>query len=107
MSQLQVLLCFAFLFICGFVTASGMAMIPLRKLRLDLSIAQVAEAQLSSIVQYLDKQLAEREWVGLTDEEIHRAYNDVLSQPMREQDKTVVFNVCRAIEAKLKEKNNG
>lgn len=47
----------------------------------------------------------QREFIGLTDEEIHRAYNDVLSQPMREQDKTVVFNVCRTIEAKLREKN--
>ncbi len=47
----------------------------------------------------------QREWVGLMDEEISKAYNEVLSQPMREQDKPVVFNVCRAIEAKLKEKN--
>lgn len=48
----------------------------------------------------------QREWVGLTDEEISKAYNEVLSQPMREQDKPVVFNVCRAVEAKLKEKNS-
>ena len=47
-----------------------------------------------------------KEWVGLTDEEVHQAYKDVLSQPIREQDKAVVFNVCRAIEAKLKEKNH-
>lgn len=47
-----------------------------------------------------------KEWVGLTDEEIHLAYSDVLRQSLREQDKTVVFNVCRAIEAKLKEKNS-
>ena len=47
-----------------------------------------------------------KEWVGLTDEEVHQAYKDVLSQPIREQDKAVVFNVCRAIEAKLKEKNS-
>ncbi len=48
----------------------------------------------------------QRPWQGLTDEEISKAYNEVLSQPMREQDKPVVFNVCRAIEAKLKEKNS-
>jgi hypothetical protein len=58
-------------------------------------------------IQAIKARLAqpEKEWVGLTDEEVHQAYKDVLSQPIREQDKAVVFNVCRAIEANLKEKN--
>jgi hypothetical protein len=53
----------------------------------------------------LEEAQSKKEWVGLTDEEVHQAYKNVLSQPIREQDKAVVFNVCRAIEAKLKEKN--
>ena len=64
---------------------------------------QEFDAQIKSISYTAPPQ---REWQRLTDEEIHRAYNDVLSQPMREQDKPVVFNVCRAIEAALREKNS-
>jgi hypothetical protein len=48
--------------------------------------------------------LSQREWVGLTDEELSKTIGDVIG-----------FNSCvgweeefaRAIEAKLKEKNNG
>jgi hypothetical protein len=43
----------------------------------------------------------EREWVGLTDEE-----TDELSRSMVKGDKSVNW-LCRAIEAKLKEKNHG
>ena len=42
---------------------------------------------------------AKRTWVGLTDEEI-----DELSRSMVKGDKSVNW-LCRAIEAKLKEKN--
>ena len=45
--------------------------------------------------------LAQRTWVGLTDEEISE-----LSHSMVKGDKSVNW-LCRAIEAKLKEKNNG
>ena len=48
-----------------------------------------------------EAEIYKREWVGLTDEEI-----DELSRSMVKGDKSVNW-LCRAIEAKLKEKNNG
>jgi hypothetical protein len=44
------------------------------------------------------RQLAKREWVGLTDDEVNLIY----AEPQ-----THVGQYARAIEAKLKEKNNG
>jgi hypothetical protein len=49
-----------------------------------------------------DCKLAQRTWVGLTDEEIQVAWNDVMDGAVFTRR-----NVYNAIEAKLKEKNNG
>jgi hypothetical protein len=42
----------------------------------------------------------QRPWVGLTDEECRLTYTSAMESPVRDQ-----VTVCRAIEAKLKEKN--
>lgn len=47
-------------------------------------------------------------WVSLTDEEITKAYEvSGHYQTLRSRDAFAVFSLARAIEAKLKEKNNG
>ena len=51
---------------------------------------------------------AKRPWVDLTDEEIQQGYETTGHyQTLRPQDKFAVFALVKAIEAKLKEKNNG
>lgn len=44
-----------------------------------------------------------KEWVGLTDEEINILFNNSL----KSIPAGVIWNISRAIEAKLREKNNG
>jgi hypothetical protein len=44
-------------------------------------------------------------WQGLTDEDIEKVYETTNAQTLRPQDRLVIFNFARAIEAKLKEKN--
>ena len=52
--------------------------------------------------------MSQRTWVGLTDEEIAQGYETTGHyQTLRPQDKFAVYALARAIEAKLKEKNNG
>lgn len=47
-------------------------------------------------------------WVGLTDEEIEKGYETTGHyQTLRPQDRFAVFALARAIESRLKEKNNG
>jgi hypothetical protein len=46
---------------------------------------------------------AQRQWVGLTDEEFRHANKSTMNLPIEE----VLPTFARAIEAKLKEKNNG
>jgi hypothetical protein len=49
-----------------------------------------------------------KEWVGLTDEELSKIYNDLYTQYTRDDVNIADFIlIARAIEAKLKEKNNG
>ena len=48
----------------------------------------------------------EREWVGLTEEEMHQAANAMDAEPLAEGWKELI-KFARAIEAKLREKNNG
>jgi hypothetical protein len=55
---------------------------------------------------YTTPPAAQRQWVGLTDEEIERSYETAGHyQTLRPQDRFAVFALARAIEAKLKEKN--
>jgi hypothetical protein len=46
---------------------------------------------------YINPPAAQRQWVGLTDDEIIKATENIAGRK----------NIARAIEAKLKEKNNG
>ena len=52
---------------------------------------------------------AEKEWVGLTDEEIEGAIDDGFAFGLNDGNVSneYVIRYARAIEAKLKEKNNG
>jgi hypothetical protein len=50
----------------------------------------------------------QRTWVGLTDEQIETCYETTGHyQTLRPQDRFAVFALARAIEAKLRSKNNG
>ncbi len=51
------------------------------------------------------RNLAKREWVGLTDEELEAVFPAIATY--HETNKTLYRSIARAIEAKLKEKNNG
>ena len=51
---------------------------------------------------YTTPPAAQRQWVGLTDEEIDKLFGDGPYVPAM-----LLRDVARAIEAKLKEKNNG
>jgi hypothetical protein len=48
-----------------------------------------------------------REWVGLTEKDAELVYEDVSGQSLRPQDYRLVLQFAVAIEAKLKELNNG
>jgi hypothetical protein len=54
-----------------------------------------------------DIQVYQRPWVGLTNGEIYTAYVEAANQTLRPQDERIALAFARAIEAKLKEKNNG
>ena len=51
---------------------------------------------------YTTPPAAQRQWVGLTDEEVQSCWNDTMSTPDYSRE-----GIYRAIEAKLKEKNHG
>jgi hypothetical protein len=53
-------------------------------------------------VEYFTAPAAQRQWVGLTDEEIQTAWGSVMDGAVFTRKE-----VYKAIEAKLKEKNNG
>jgi hypothetical protein len=61
-------------------------------------------------VEILSDALAEsrrqRQWVGLTDEEVYPLANEHLHYQMEGYEVSGIYNLARAIEAKLKEKNN-
>ena len=46
-----------------------------------------------------------REWVGLTDEEVYPLANEHLHHQIESYEVSGIYNLARAIEAKLKEKN--
>jgi hypothetical protein len=48
---------------------------------------------------------AKTEWVGLTDEELEKVFPAIATY--HEANKTLYRSIARAVEAKLKEKNNG
>jgi len=49
----------------------------------------------------------QRTWVGLTDEEIEQGYETTGHyQKLRLQDKFAVYALAKALDAKLKDKNN-
>jgi hypothetical protein len=48
---------------------------------------------------------AQRQWTGLTDEEVYPLANEHLHYQMEGYEVSGVYNLARAIEAKLKEKN--
>jgi hypothetical protein len=48
---------------------------------------------------------AQRQWVGLTDEEVYPLANEHLHYQMEGYEVSGIYNLARAIEAKLKEKN--
>jgi hypothetical protein len=53
----------------------------------------------------LKAQPAQRQWVGLTDEEVYPLANEHLHYQMEGYEVSGIYNLARAIEAKLKEKN--
>jgi hypothetical protein len=70
--------------------------------REKMCIELLGEAQYWDTYQYVrhmsDK--TKRPWVGLTDDECRLTYTSAMEAPVRDQ-----VTVCRAVEAKLKEKN--
>jgi hypothetical protein len=52
------------------------------------------------VIRNLENNLKNCTWVGLTDDECRLTYTSAMEAPVRDQ-----VTVCRAIEAKLKEKN--
>jgi hypothetical protein len=48
---------------------------------------------------------AQRQWVGLTDEEVYPLANEHLHYQMEGYEVSGIYNLAQAIEAKLKEKN--
>ena len=48
---------------------------------------------------------AQREWVGLTDEELNTIYTEATSQTLRPQDERLAFAFAQGVAAKLKEEN--
>lgn len=67
----------------------------------DLIRKGIEEAKINAELRAEIARLKQREWVGLTDEEI-----DILSCEMVKGDKSVNW-LCKVLEAKLKEKNHG
>jgi hypothetical protein len=57
------------------------------------------------IALYTTPPAAQRQWVGLTDEEVYPLANEHLHYQMEGYEVSGVYNLARAIEAKLKEKN--
>ena len=49
--------------------------------------------------------VAKREWVGLTDAEVYPLANEHLHYQMEGYEVSGIYNLTRAIEAKLREKN--
>ena len=47
----------------------------------------------------------ERQWVGLTDEEVYPLANEHLHYQMEGYEVSGIYNLAQAIETKLKEKN--
>jgi len=78
-------------------------------------IYQFAQLLNDEKMKQWDEWKAKREWVGLTDEEIQttlsQLYCDINQMKFafnnRPQKETVGFLFAKALEAKLKEKNNG
>ena len=52
-----------------------------------------------------EAEIYEREWVGLTDEEIAKLADDFLAYQIEDYQVSGVFTFAKAIEAKLREKN--
>jgi hypothetical protein len=50
---------------------------------------------------------AQRTWVGLTDEDVYPLANEHLHYQPESYEVSGIYNLARAIEARLKEKNNG
>jgi hypothetical protein len=50
---------------------------------------------------------AQRQWTGLTDEDVYLLANEHLHYQTEGYKVSGVYNLARAIETKLKEKNNG
>ena len=44
-------------------------------------------------------------WVSLTDKDIEKVYETTNAQTLRPEDRLVIFNFARAIEAACREKN--
>jgi hypothetical protein len=62
--------------------------------------------EFAELFGYTTPPAAQRQWVGLTDEEIERSYETAGHyQTLRPQDRFAVFALAQAIESKLKEKN--
>jgi hypothetical protein len=54
---------------------------------------------------YLTPPAAQRQWVGLTDEEVYPLANEHLHYQMEGYEVSGIYNLAQAIETKLKEKN--
>jgi len=66
-------------------------------------IEEVLVKKLGQAMTFAKEELLKREWVGLTHEEVEEAWHRVEASDFRD----CVQPFARAIEAKLKEKNNG
>lgn len=79
----------------------GVAQIIIRE-----ALAQTQEPLIGCVNHDCDKCQAQRTWVGLTDEEIKPCWHEACQTDLELTSQLVVY-FARAIEAKLKEKNNG
>jgi hypothetical protein len=57
------------------------------------------------IALYTTPPAAQRQWVGLTDEEVYPLANEHLHYQMEGYEVSGIYNLARAIEARLKELN--
>ena len=95
-----------------FIECSGYRAEPIKK-ELKIRLAQPEPEELGEIIPADEEQLKriarlvklEKEWVGLTDDELSDAYNLHYEKYFKDIDYVDFLLIYKAVEAKLKEKN--
>lgn len=65
------------------------------------------QKQMQSSVDKAVNAMSKREWVGLTDEDVYPLANEHLHYQPEGYEVSGIYNLARAIEQALKEKNHG